>query len=34
MKANGMKIEVEQKNNIEIKAYNGEIETNYMKEVK
>lgn len=34
MKANGMKIEVEQKNNIEIKAYNGNIETNYMKEVK
>ena len=34
MKANGMKIEVEQENNIEIKAYNGEIETNYMKEVK
>lgn len=34
MKANGMKIEVEQKNNIEIKSYSGEIETNYMKEVK
>ena len=34
MEANGMKIEVEQKNNIEIKAYTGEIESNYIKEVK
>lgn len=33
MEANGMKIEVEQKNNIEIKAYTGEIESNYIKEV-
>ena len=33
MEANGMKIEVEQKNNIEIKAYTGELSSNYMKEV-
>lgn len=33
MQANGMKIEVEQKNNIEIKAYDGEINVKYMKEV-
>lgn len=29
--ANGMKIDLEQKNNIEIKAYNGEIKSKYMK---
>ena len=33
MEANGMKIEVEPKNNIEIKAYTGELSSNYMKEV-
>ena len=33
MEANGMKIELEQKDNIEIKAYTGELESKYMKEV-
>ena len=33
MKANGMAIEVEQNNNIEIKAYNGELDNKYLKEV-
>lgn len=33
MEANGMKIELEQKDNIEIKAYTGELDSKYMKEV-
>ena len=33
MEANGMKIEVEEKNNIEIKAYSGEISSKYIMEV-
>lgn len=33
MEANGMKIEVEEKNNIEIKAYSEEINSKYIKEV-
>lgn len=33
MEANGMKIELEQNDNIEIKAYTGELESKYMKEV-
>ena len=34
MRANGMKIDVEQKSNIQINAYTGEINSKYMKEVK
>ena len=33
MKANGMSIEVEQDNNIEIGAYTGELNNRYLKEV-
>ena len=33
MKANGMSIEVKQDNNIEIGAYNGELNNRYLKEV-